>query len=65
MSHKHNLWNQTLNSKGILGLKSGPFFPDCHRLHLLEELLYSLAEKKIKEVMFVSVSSLEKELWVV
>ena len=47
MSHKHNLWNQTLNSKEITGLKSRLSFPPhCHRLHLLEELLYSEAEKK-------------------
>ena len=41
--------------KGILGLKSRPFLLHRHKLHLLEELLYSLAEKKkkTKKAMFI------------
>lgn len=35
-----------IESKGVLGLKSRPFFLRCQKLHLLEELLYSLAGKQ-------------------
>ena len=50
--------------KGILGLKSRPFLLHRHKLHLLEELLYSLAEKKKKnqEGYVYLASRLEKEL---